>query len=42
VLDPIENIGLRKLLPLEPKGERRRGITNGKADELVAGNASRW
>lgn len=42
VLDPIENIGLRKLLPLEPKGERSRGITNGRADELVAGNASRW
>jgi len=42
VLDPIENIGLRKLLPLEPKGERSRGITNGRADELVAGNSSRW
>jgi len=42
VLDPIENIGLRKLLPLEPKGERRTGITNGKVDELSTGADSRW
>lgn len=42
VLDPIENIGLRTLLPLEPKGERRTGISNGKADELVAEAGSRW
>lgn len=42
VLDPIENIGLRALLPLEPKGARRTGISNGKVDELTAGNASRW
>lgn len=42
VLDPIENIGLRKLLPLEPKGERPAGITNGRADELADANGSRW
>ena len=41
VLDPIENIGLRTLLPLEPKGERRTGISNGKVDELVT-DGSRW
>ncbi|GAA1688338.1 hypothetical protein GCM10009792_05170 [Microcella alkalica] len=41
VLDPIENIGLRTLLPLEPKSERRTGISNGKADELVS-DGSRW
>ena len=46
VLDPIENIGLRTLLPLEPKGERKTGITNGRAAELAtvleSEGASRW
>ena len=42
VLDPIENIGLRTLLPLEPKSKRRTGITNGDAAELVDKGASRW
>lgn len=42
VLDPIENIGLRTLLPLEPKTARPTGITNGRADELADANGSRW
>lgn len=41
VLDPIENIGLRKLLPLEPKSSRPAGITNGRAAELAESNGSR-
>ena len=47
VLDPIENIGLRKLLPLEPKDKAAKnnaatGISNGRVDELMKEPASRW
>jgi hypothetical protein len=47
VLDPIENIGLRTLLPLEPKDKAAKsnaatGISNGRIDELTQEKASRW